>query len=65
MRAFLLDETGKPIGVVLKVRKDAHLLVEDFMLLANETVARYGSRLKKEKRGMPFVYRVHDEAGSG
>lgn len=57
---FKLDETGKPIGIVLKVRKDAHLLVEDFMLLANETVAKFGSKLKKEKKADPFVYRIHD-----
>ncbi len=58
---FKLDETGKPLGVVLKVRKDAHLLVEDFMLLANETVARYGAKLRLGKRSIPFVYRVHDK----
>ena len=58
---FKLDETGKPLGVVLKIRKDAHLLVEDFMLLANETVARYGSKLRVGKRLLPFVYRVHDK----
>ncbi|MDB5282621.1 MAG: ribonuclease, partial [Bacteroidota bacterium] len=59
---FKLDETGKPLGVVLKIRKDAHLLVEDFMLLANETVARFGSRLKKDKKTTSaFVYRVHDK----
>ncbi len=70
---FKLDETGKPIGIVLKTRKDAHLLVEDFMLLANETVAKFGSRLptksnnkeettqaKPVKRASPFVYRIHD-----
>ncbi len=57
---FKLDETGKPLGIVLKVRKDAHLLVEDFMLLANETVARYGSALHGTKKPKPFVYRVHD-----
>ncbi len=57
---FKLDETGKPIGIVLKVRKDAHLLVEDFMLLANETVAKFGSRLQPGKPAKPFVYRVHD-----
>lgn len=57
---FKLDETGKPLGIVLKVRKDAHLLVEDFMLLANETVARFGSKLNKHKKHSPFVYRIHD-----
>lgn len=57
---FKLDETGKPLGIVLKTRKDAHLLVEDFMLLANETVAKFGSKLNKTKKNGPFVYRVHD-----
>ena len=58
---FKLDETGKPLGIVLKIRKDAHLLVEDFMLLANETVARFGAKIRKGKKPMPFVYRVHDK----
>jgi ribonuclease R len=57
---FKLDETGKPLGVILKTRKDAHLLIEDFMLLANETVAKFGSKLRKGKKSIPFVYRVHD-----
>lgn len=57
---FKLDEQGKPVDVILKVRKDAHLLIEDFMLLANETIARAGSRLKHSKQPYPFVYRVHD-----
>ena len=58
---FKLDENGKPLGIVLKIRKDAHLLVEDFMLLANETVAKYGAKLRQGKKQLPFVYRVHDE----
>jgi ribonuclease R len=58
---FKLDETGKPLGIVLKVRKDAHLLVEDFMLLANETVAKFGAKLRHGKHPIPFVYRVHDQ----
>ncbi|HLP20239.1 MAG TPA: ribonuclease R, partial [Chitinophagales bacterium] len=58
---FKLDETGKPIGIVLKVRKDSNLLVEDFMLLANETVAKFGSKVSKGKRPQPFVYRIHDK----
>lgn len=58
---FKMDETGKPIGIMLKVRKDAHLLVEDFMLLANETVARFGGKLRKDKKQNAFVYRVHDK----
>lgn len=58
---FKLDDNGKPLGIVLKVRKDAHLLVEDFMLLANETVAKYGAKLRQGKKQLPFVYRIHDE----
>lgn len=57
---FKLDEEAKPIGVYLKVRKDAHMLIEDFMLLANKEVAWYISEKGKEKE-IPFVYRVHDE----
>ncbi|MFN8311136.1 MAG: ribonuclease R [Chitinophagales bacterium] len=57
---FKLDESGKPLGIYLKVRQDAHLLIEDLMLLSNETVAKFGSKLKKEKAHYPFVYRVHD-----
>ncbi len=55
---FELDEDNKPIGVIVKERKDAHLLVEDFMLLANQSVATY--LFKKAKPEVPSVYRVHD-----
>jgi len=56
---FRLDENAVPIDVYVKVRKDAHLLIEDFMLLANKEVAKFVA--KKEKPEIPFVYRVHDE----
>ncbi|MEL6989382.1 MAG: RNB domain-containing ribonuclease, partial [Bacteroidota bacterium] len=55
---FKLDEEGTPIGVYVKERKDAHLLVEDFMLLANKEVAAFMSR--KDNGRVPFVYRIHD-----
>lgn len=56
---FKLDESGKPIGIFIKKRKEAHLLIEDFMLLANRRVA---AKIGKNKNGaeIPFVYRVHD-----
>jgi ribonuclease R len=57
---FKLDETGKPIGVYVKERKDAHKLIEDFMLLANRKVAEYVSKKGKGKQKYTFVYRVHD-----
>jgi ribonuclease R len=57
---FKLDESGKPIGVYVKERKDAHKLIEDFMLLANKKVAEYVSKMGKGKHKFTFVYRVHD-----
>ncbi len=57
---FKLDDTGKPIGVYVKERKDAHLLIEDFMLLANKAVATYIGKERNKNGKTPFVYRVHD-----
>lgn len=57
---FRLDEKGTPIEVYIKERKEAHLLIEDFMLLANREVATYMAEKGKEAE-IPFVYRVHDE----
>jgi ribonuclease R len=56
-----LDETGKPIAVHLKERKATNLLIEDFMLLANEAVAKHLSRLT-QNGGAHFqsLYRIHD-----
>lgn len=57
---FKLDKTGKPTGVYVKERKDAHKLIEDFMLLANRKVAEYVSKMGKGKHKYTFVYRTHD-----
>ncbi|MGJ1431263.1 ribonuclease R [Sphingobacterium spiritivorum] len=57
---FTLDENGKPTGVYTKVRKDAHKLIEDFMLLANRKVAEYIGKQGKGKNKLTFVYRFHD-----
>lgn len=56
-----LDNAGKPIAIHLKERKATNLLIEDFMLLANESVAKHLSRLTKDG-GAKFhsLYRVHD-----
>ncbi len=56
---FKLDKNNKPIGVFVKQRKDVHLLIEDFMLLANRRVARYLAT-KDEENPIPSVYRIHD-----
>jgi len=57
---FKLDEKGKPLAVVPKVRKDAHKLIEEFMLLANRSVATYVYKMKKGEDKNTFVYRTHD-----
>ena len=58
---FKLDEKGKPIGIVLKESKESHQLIEEFMLLANRTVAEKIGKLKVANKPLPFPYRVHDE----
>lgn len=57
---FRLDEQGKPLGVYVKERKDAHKLIEDFMLLANKKVAEFIAKKGKGKQKLTFVYRSHD-----
>ena len=57
---FKLDEEGRPIGIVIKESKEAHQLVEEFMLLANRFVAEKVSKIKINKKPLPFPYRVHD-----
>ena len=58
---FTLDENGKPTGIVVKESKEAHQLIEEFMLLANRTVAEYVSKIKVHKKPIPFPYRIHDK----
>ena len=58
---FKLDEKGKPIGVMVKESKEAHQLIEEFMLLANRTVAENVAKLNINKKPLPFPYRVHDQ----
>jgi ribonuclease R len=57
---FKLDEKGKPIGIVVKESKEAHQLIEEFMLLANKVVAEHISKIEVNKKPLPFPYRVHD-----
>lgn len=57
---FDIDETGHPIGVYFKESKDANKLIEEFMLLANKTVARAIGQPIGKKKAKAFVYRVHD-----
>jgi ribonuclease R len=55
---FKLDEKGTPLGLMIKERKDIHKLIEEFMLLANRTVAEF--IYNKNKGKDTFVYRIHD-----
>ncbi|WP_289764573.1 ribonuclease R [uncultured Duncaniella sp.] len=57
---FHIDDDGKPLGVFFKVAKDANKLIEEFMLLANRTVATFVGKPKDKKKPKAFVYRVHD-----
>lgn len=57
---FKLDEQGKPLMVIPKIRKEAHKLIEEFMLLANRAVATFVYKMKKGEEKNIFVYRTHD-----
>lgn len=57
---FDIDENGHPTGVYFKESKDANKLIEEFMLLANRTVATYIGKASGKKKPKAFVYRVHD-----
>ncbi len=58
---FEIDETGKPIGTYIKESKEANKLIEEFMLLANTTVAEFIGKTPKGKSPKTFVYRVHEQ----
>jgi ribonuclease R len=58
---FRLDEEGKPLGIVIKESKESHQLIEEFMLLANRTIAEHVSKMKINKKVIPFPYRIHDQ----
>ena len=57
---FEIDKDGKPVSVFFKESKDANKLIEEFMLLANVTVAQHIGKVPKGKKAKNFVYRVHD-----
>ena len=57
---FDIDKDGKPTGVYYKVSKDANKLIEEFMLLANRTVAESIGRVPKGKKAKVLPYRIHD-----
>ena len=58
---FDIDEKGHPIGTYAKVAKDANKLIEEFMLLANRTVAESIGRVPKGQKAKVLPYRIHDQ----
>lgn len=56
---FVLAPDGTPLSVQKRERKDAHMLVEDFMLLANKEVATFIAT-KTQDIEVPYIYRIHD-----
>ena len=68
----ILDDKGNPADIVRKERMDANRLIEEFMLMANKTVARHvnapghakrmgsNGQYKSRNKPLPFVYRIHD-----
>jgi ribonuclease R len=57
---FTLDEKGNPTGIIIKESKETHQLIEEFMLLANRTVAENLSKIKFNNKPVSFPYRIHD-----
>ncbi|MEX1258440.1 MAG: ribonuclease R [Gemmatimonadota bacterium] len=51
----ILDAEGAPVDILRRVQMDSHRLIEDFMILANEVVAR-----EAESRGLPIPFRIHE-----
>jgi len=58
---FKLDDMGRPIGIVIKESKESHQLIEEFMLLANRTIAEKVAKVKISNKPLPFPYRIHDQ----
>ena len=57
----ILDDQGVPVDIRRKPRQDSNRLIEEFMLLANQTVAQHVHALASKKKEMPpFIYRIHE-----
>jgi ribonuclease R len=58
---FKLNEKGDPVGIMVKESKESHQLIEEFMLLANRTVAGFIAEQRVDNKPIPFPYRIHDD----
>ncbi|MFZ0391443.1 MAG: VacB/RNase II family 3'-5' exoribonuclease, partial [Calditrichia bacterium] len=57
---FRLDERGKPVEIIPIKRLQSHELIEEFMLMANQTVASHIRKISTKGKNWPFIYRVHE-----
>ncbi|MFM7672691.1 MAG: ribonuclease R [Bacteroidota bacterium] len=58
---FQLDDSGAPLGITIKESKEAHQLIEEYMLLANKAVAEYLGKVRIQEKPLAFPYRTHDD----
>ncbi len=58
---FELDDKGFPVSIKRKTRLDSHRLIEEFMLLANKTVAEHIKKISTDEKMLPFIYRIHEK----
>lgn len=58
---FKLDERGQPLEIIPVQHMHSHELIEEFMLMANQTVARHVLNIAQQKKPNPFIYRVHEK----
>lgn len=58
---FVLDEKGFPVEIIPVRQLPTHQLIEEFMLMANRTVARHITHISPSRRPYPFIYRVHEK----
>lgn len=59
---FVMDEKGRPVEIIPKKRMGSNRLVEEFMLMANKTVAKHIFHISPNKNSLlPFIYRIHEK----
>jgi ribonuclease R len=61
---FILNDAGKPVEIIPIERLESHQLIEEFMLMANKTVALHIRNISPKGRTLPFIYRVHERPDS-
>lgn len=57
---FVLDEKGQPIDIIPQKQMHSNEMIEEFMLMANQTVARHIKNISEKGKPKPFIYRIHE-----